>query len=109
MARISVRSDRSRCPWGQRFGAPMEGTNWPTVDIPPSCRRRSRVGVPSTLGNAVYFPRGLTSGLEDDAAAYFDGMVGEPLIEPAQQCHVHRCCDPVLPLSIHQHSEQVAM
>jgi len=47
--------------------------------------------------------------LEDDAAGYLDGMVGEPLVEAAKQRHVDGRGYPVLPLPVHQHGEQVTV
>src|SRR3954462_1093336 len=48
-------------------------------------------------------------GLEDDAAGDLDGVVGEPLVEAAQQCHVDGGGDAVLPFLVHQHAEEMTV
>lgn len=65
MARMMVRSARSGWPRGHRVGV---GATLPTVAA-------------TALGNVD--SRSSTGGLEDDAAANLDGVVGEPLVEPA--------------------------
>ena len=55
---------------------------------------------------AVGYPSG---DLEDDAATDLDRMVGESLIEPAQQRDIDSRCDGVLPLPVHQHTEQMTV
>ena len=53
----------------------------------------------------MYFFLGELAGdLEDDAAGDLDGVVGEPLVEAAQQRHVDGGGDAVLPLPVHQHA-----
>ncbi len=53
--------------------------------------------------------REVAGGLEDDPARHLDGVVGETLVEPAQQGHVDGGGHAVLPLPVHQHGEQVAV
>ena len=55
------------------------------------------------------FVREPAGGLEDDAASHLDGVVGEPLVEPAQQRHVDGGGDAVLPFLVHQHGEEVTV
>ena len=49
----------------------------------------------------------LAGHLEDDPAGDLDGVVGEALVEPAEQRHVDGRGHAVLPLPVHQHGEQV--
>ena len=51
----------------------------------------------------------LAGDLEDDPAGHLDGVVGEPLVEAAEQGHVDGRGDAVLPFPVHQHGEQVAV
>ena len=86
-----------------------------------SCRVKSYAKAPDCSGafrlSAVHSARGgnlvlvgeLAGDLEDDPAGDLDRVVGEPLVEPAQQRHVDRGGDAVLPFPVHQHGEQVAM
>ncbi|MDT5052965.1 MAG: hypothetical protein QOF66_1331 [Mycobacterium sp.] len=64
MARTMVRSARSGWPRGHRVGV--------RATLPTFAAAR--------LGNVD--SRRSTGGLEDDAAANLDGVVGEPLVEP---------------------------
>ena len=47
--------------------------------------------------------------LEHHPPADLDGVVGEPLVEPAQQRDVDRGADAALPLAVDQHREQVTV
>ena len=62
-----------------------------------------------TAGPAVLFFRELAGGLEDYSASHLDRVVGEPLVEPAQQRHVDGGGDAVLPFLVHQHGEEVTV
>jgi hypothetical protein len=45
--------------------------------------------------------------LKDNATPYLYGVVREAFVEPAQQGDIHGCCDAMLPLRIHQDTEQL--
>jgi hypothetical protein len=45
--------------------------------------------------------------LEDNPPADLDGVVGEALVKAAEQRHIDSGGDPVLPLAIHKHGEQL--
>ena len=49
----------------------------------------------------------MAGGLEDDSAAHFDGVVGEALVEAAQQGDIDGSSDAVFPFVVHEHCEQV--
>lgn len=51
----------------------------------------------------------LTGRVEDDAATDLNGMVGEALVEPAQQCDVDGGGNARAPLPVHQDREGVAV
>ena len=65
--------------------------------------------VGSARGGNLFLVRGFAGGLEDDPSGHLHRVVGEPLVEPAQQRHVDGRRDPVLPFPVHQHGEQVAV
>jgi len=48
---------------------------------------------------------GVARRLENHAPADLHGVIGEPLIEPAERGHVDRGGDPVFLFTIHQHPE----
>lgn len=49
----------------------------------------------------------LPGRLEDDSAGDLDGVVGEPLVEPAQQRHVDGGRHTILSPAVHQDGEQM--
>ena len=57
----------------------------------------------------AFFWRKFASGLKDHAASHLDGMIGEALVEPAQQRHVHSGCNAVVPIALHQHRKHVTV
>ncbi len=63
----------------------------------------------SARGGNVFRVRGFAGHLEDHPPGHLDRVVGEPLVEPAQQRHVDGSRDPVLPLLVHQDGEQVSV
>ena len=62
----------------------------------------------SANGELVLFGK-IAGGLEDDPPCDLDRVVGETLVEAAEQRHIDRGGDAVLPLAVHQHGEEMAM
>ncbi len=46
-------------------------------------------------------------GLEHHPPADLDGVVGEPFVEPAEQCDVDCGADAAAPFAVDQHREQI--
>ena len=62
-----------------------------------------------SVSGDVFFGWKMTGHLEDHPPGDLHGVIGEALVEPAEQRHIDGCGDTVLPLLVHHHAEQVAV
>ena len=53
-------------------------------------RKGSQSPTAATIAAGISSSGRLACGLEDDSAGDLDGVIGEPLIEPCQQCDIDR-------------------
>src|SRR5947208_15793896 len=93
---------RPRTSGPLRFPAAAPNSAPPAIGAAP----KARSAIP---GMSPPLLRRVTGGLEDDPTPDLDGVIGEPFVVAAQQRHVDRSGNAVLPLPVHQHGEQVPM